>query len=63
MDNDNKTSTAVSTNFMVKNRTGSNIREQNKDSREYRAMMDVIAFNIDRVLDLGLEQRTLEGFQ
>ena len=52
-----------STNFMVKNRTGSNIREQNKDSRECRAMMDVIAFNIDRVLDLGLEQKMLGGFQ
>ena len=52
-----------STNFMVKNRTGSNIREQNKDSRECRAMMDVIAFNNDRVLDLGLEQKMLGVFQ
>lgn len=52
-----------STNFMVKNRTGSNIRELNKNSRECRAMMDVIAFNIDRVLDLGLEEKMLRGFQ
>lgn len=52
-----------STNFMVKNRTGSSIRERNKDSRECRGMMDVIAFNLGRLMDLGLEQKMLRGFQ
>jgi len=43
-----------STNFMIKNGTGSNIRERINESREKRAILKVCSFNIGRLIDLKL---------
>lgn len=45
-----------STNFMIKNGTGSNIRERINESREKRALFKVCSFNIGRLIDLKLFQ-------
>ncbi|MBO6083714.1 MAG: transposase [Candidatus Methanomethylophilaceae archaeon] len=52
-----------STNFMIKNLTGSSIAERKDDHREKHALLKVLAFNFRRILDLHLEGKLMRCFQ